>query len=808
MREDTPGHVNRFDGSASAHAVVQAGEVSGGVHFHHQAPPPAPLIVPHQLRSSVRHFVNRSEERARLSSLVADRQDEPHAVRVAAITGTAGVGKTSLALHWAHSIRAHFPAGELYANLRGYTAGAPATPQELLGRFLEDLGVPATHVPAEPERRETMFRSLLAERRMLLVLDNAADSSQVRPLLPATAGCLVVVTSRDDLSGLVRQEGALRLDVTTFPTSAAVELLRATTAGYRIGDRGGELATLARLCAGLPLALRIAAERAAGWPSMPLGELIDELRDESARWSVLTAETEEGSDAMRSVFEWSYQALPDPAARLFRRLGLHPGNEFGLPAAVSLAGSEPAQVRGLLDTLVRAHLLERRPAGRYEFHDLLRAYAADQVRREESEAERTEVLGLCLAWYLHTANAAQCAMAPFDRYELDDRIPAPGTALDFESHRSAFDWYRAEHANLVTATRAAADCGFPEIAWRLAVVLRAVYMHQNAFDEWEATARIGVEAAARTGERHGEAEALETLGKAAFQALRLDEAEEHHRASLALREDIGDRRGAAVSINALGLLGLRRRRLDEARSHFAAGTVIFSALGDRRWTALMRSNHAEALCALGRGEEALAIIEPALAEFRELGDRSCEGNALFLRSWAQRTSGAPEAAACSIRDALSIADDENNQMWHGYWSAESARVEMTLGRPEAALRLFQESATMQRKLGDAAREAIALDGAGEACQSLCRFRAAADLHRRAADIHRRLDAPWQLANALAHLADALTELGDHEPAHIAGEEALGLLGAFDDPEAAGLAEQVARRLTTAQERRPGKTADG
>lgn len=213
----------------------------------------------------------------------------------------------------------------------------------------------------------------------------------------------------------------------------------------------------------------------------------------------------------------------------------------------------------------------------------------------------------------------------------------------------------------------------------------------------------------------------------------------------------------------------------------------------------MRSNHAEALCALGRGEEALAIIEPALAEFRELGDRSCEGNALFLRSWAQRASGDPEAAACSIRDALSIADDENNQTWHGYWSAESARVELTLGRPETALRLFQESATVQRKLGDAAREAIALDGAGEACQSLHRFREAADLHRRAAHIHRRLDTPWQLANALAHLADALTQLDGDEPAHAAREEALHLLGAFDDREATRLAEQVARRPTTGPE---------
>ncbi|MBU6535577.1 ATP-binding protein [Streptomyces sp. NPDC057245] len=795
MREDVPGHVNRFDGSASAHTIVQAGEVSGGVHFHHQVPLPAPAIVPHQLRGSVRHFVNRSEERARLSSLVAGRHDEPHAVRIAAITGTAGVGKTSLALCWAHSIRSHFPGGELYANLRGYTAGSPATPQEVLGRFLEDLGVPATHVPAEPERRETMFRSLLAERRVMLVLDNAADSSQVRPLLPATSGCLVVVTSRDDLSGLVRQEGALRLDVTTLPTPDAVELLRAATSDYRTGDRRGDLAALARLCAGLPLALRIAAERAAGWPSMPLGELIDDLRDESARWSVLTAEAEEGSDAMRSVFEWSYRALSDPASRLFRRLGLHPGNEFGLPAAVSLAGSDPAHVRGLLDALVRAHLLERRPAGRYEFHDLLRAYAAEQVRREESEGERKEVLRRCLAWYLHTAYAAQCAMAPFDRYDLDDRIPVPAAALRFENYQSAFDWYRAESANLVAATRAAADVGFPEIAWRLAVVLRAVYMHQNAFDDWETTARIGVRAAACAGEQHGEAEARETLGKAAFQALRLDEAEEHHRASLALRRHIGDRRGVAVSVNALGLLGLRRRRLDEARAHFTDGAEIFRELGDRRWTALVRSNLAETLCELGRGEDAWSLLEQVLADFRQLGDRACEGNALCLLSWAQRTSGEAAEAAYSIRAALSIAADESNQVWQGHWWAESARVERARGNPEESLRLFQKSAAIQQQLGDASREATALDGAGEACQSLGRMEEAAELHRRAAKTYRRLGSHWQLACAQTHLADALTSTGDHESARLTREEVLHLLSSFDDPRALALAEKAARRLS-------------
>ena len=368
-------------------------------------------------------------------------------------------GRQDLARHPLGPHRpAALPDGELYANLRGYAAASPASPEEVLGRFLEDLGVPAAQVPAERERRETLFRSLMADRRMLMFLDNAAHGAQVLPLLPGTSASLVLVTSRDDLTSLVAQHGALRVAVTTLSTTDAVALLRATTASYRARDRSADLTELARLCAGLPLALRIAAERAAGWAAMSLDELIDELRDETTRWNVLTVDAEEGADAMRSVFEWSYQALPGDAARLFRLLGLHPGNEFGLPAVASLADVEPPRC-------VRCW----RPWSAHTCWSGARGDATsfttfcEPMRPSRSAGRRARRTGPRLerVWPgISTPLTRRNAPSPHDRWVLDDQIPAPAT-LAFDGYDTAFQWYRTEWANLVTAVRIAAEAGFP-----------------------------------------------------------------------------------------------------------------------------------------------------------------------------------------------------------------------------------------------------------------------------------------------------------------------------------------------------------
>ncbi|MFG1608586.1 ATP-binding protein [Actinoplanes sp. NPDC049265] len=783
-RNDDLRHANRLETTGTGD-VVQARDVHGGVHIHRaRAVFPA---MPSQLPGDVRGFVNRHAELAILTSVAGVQPDDPHAVAVTVITGTAGVGKTSLALHWAHRVRDRFPDGQLYVNLRGYDPGQPAVPEEVLDRFLRDLGVPATAIPVQLDERASLFRSLLATRRMLVVLDNAATAGQIRPLLPGTVNCLVLVTSRSQLSGLIAREGAYRLVLDILLEDDAIALLRAVTARYRDHDQHHEMVELARLCARLPLALRIAAERAASRPMMRLDELIADLRDEPGLWGALTAGGDDDADAVRTVFAWSYRALPEPAARLFRFLGLHPGNEFGLPAAAALAGISAPQARQQLDVLIGAHLLEQPAPGRYEFHDLLRAYAVDQVRHLETPEAQNEVRRRILAWYLHTADAASTRIAAFDRYELTQLPPVDVLPFAFDSHETALRWYRIESSNLVAANRAAAEAGLHSIAWRLAAVLRGIYIHQNAFDDWLATSTIGVDSAYQDSDPAGQAEALESLGRAYFQSRRLDEAETSHRGALTIRRSLHDRFGEAVSLNTLGLIGLRRRRLDDARTYFEQAGAIFRDLGDRRWEALIRSNLAETLCEVQQPQAAAEILTEAAIVFREVGDRASEGNALFHLSWAQREIGDPAAARVYIDQALRIAEAEENQVWQAHWLVELGSVQRAAGQPADALVSYQRAAVVQRQLGDRSREALAQDGAGHAYEDMGRVADAADFYRMAASAHRDLNDRWNLAQTLHHLGRTT---GDTS----AWQQALELLTDFDDPRAAALRELIAATL--------------
>ncbi|GGP69392.1 ATP-binding protein [Saccharothrix coeruleofusca] len=754
----------------------------GGVHFHGRER--AEWVPPRQLPADVPGYVNRVDELARLDEFLAARHD-PKSPAVCIVVGTAGVGKTALALHWAHRVAEHFPDGQLHVNLRGYDPGPPVTPAQALEHFLRAMRVPPEAVPADLEPRAAAYRTLLAGRRVLVVLDNAATVAQVRPLLPGTAGCLVLITSRSHLAGLVARDGAHRFGLGVLTEEQAVELLRGVTAGYRPPDTPEQLAELARLCARLPLALRVAAERAGSRPHTPLRELIEDLRDESTLWDALTPAGGDDSDAVRTVFAWSYRALSAAASRLFRLLGLHPGAEFGVEAAAALAGADVRPVRRLLDDLVCAHLVEQVDSTHFQFHDLLRAYATDQAHREETPASAAAAVRRLLLWYAHTARAVSLLVSPSRRVPEPPR--ADGVApLAFTSRAEAVRWLEEERGNLVAATRAAEQAGMDDLAWLLPAVLAACYAGTNWFDDWLATGEIALRAARGSGDRAGEAAVLESLGTARVQRGELAAGVELHRAALAIREEIGDRTGQLASANALGLAFLRGHRLAEALAAFERARAIAVEQGGEYWLGVLACNTASARCLLGELEAAEELLRGALEVFRATGERVREGNALHGLSRVLRERGRLAEASEAIGAALRIAREERHAVAEAYWLVELGRVEAASGRPEQALECCRRAAAMQRGLGDLEREALAIDATGEAYAQLGRPEDAARFHAMAVAALRVLGNRWPLARALVNLG--LTAGGDRGAAALA--EARELLADFDDPAARELRRRI------------------
>lgn len=779
--------------SGSVGDVVQARDVSGGVHFHRSQRPLS--RTPRHLPGDVRGFVNRLDELARLDRWLTDGGRDRDVIALVVIAGTAGVGKTALALRWAHRVREKsFPDGELYVNLRGYDPGLAVTPEQALDRFLRALDVPQSAIPHDLEAKAALYRSLLADRQMLVVLDNAVSVSQVRPLLPGTAECLVLVTSRNRLSGLVARDGARRLTLELLSESESIGLVQAITAEYRANDDPAEIAELARLCARLPLALRIAAERAASRPWMPLNQLIQDLRDESALWDALSAEAGEEADAVRTVFAWSYRALPEDAARLFRLLGLHPGPEFGLTAAGALAELTPGEARHQLDVLVGAHLLEQTTPDRYQFHDLLRAYATDQAHNEESLDDQYAALNRVLTWYLHAAHAAGIAMQKFNR-----RIPLDSPELSvplptFSNFLDAGRWFESEWDNLIASAQAAAKAGMYRMAWQLTLEIRPYFNHSASFEDRLIALGIALDSARRDGSKLGEAEALFSLAGTYSMLRRVEDSVRSHQAALAIRRETQDKPGEAMSLNNLGLTYLSARRFDEARDHFEQARILFRELNDVRRESYALFNLGEAYLGISQIDDARDVLHRSLDISRETEDRHSESVGLVILAKVQAEFGEMEESLRSAQAALSIVRDRDDPRNEGWVLLRFGEIQRRAGRFAEALVSYQRATTLHRTLSDRGREASALDGTGTILRELGRVDEAVDFHRRAVAAHREHDDRWDLATALDNLAIALMLTNQPDEAGTCWREALTLLTDYSDAEAQSVADRIRQSI--------------
>ena len=585
------------------------------------------MPIPAQLLGAVPAFAGRNAELARLDAILPAVAEAglpaPAAVVIAAVSGTAGVGKTALALHWAHQVAERFPDGQLHVNLRGFDPGGPALePGEAVGRFLDAFGIPVARIPAGLPAQAALYRSLLAGKRVLVLLDNARDVAQVRPLLPGSPGCLAIVTSRNHLTGLVATEGAYPLTL-DLPTAAeARDLLSSRLGADRIASEPDAVDDIIAGCARLPLALTIAAARAATNPSFPLAVFATELSE--ATRALDPFHGDDLATDVRAVFSWSYHALSTDAARLFRLLGLPPGPDIAIAAAASLAAIPPDRARALLAELTRAHLLSEPVPGRYAFHDLLHAYATEQAHAHDSRDSRDAAVRRVLDHYLHTAHSAAMLMEPYlDPIALVPLWPGvivgePATADD------AMCWFTAEHATLLVAVQLAANAGCGTHAWQLAWTLTTFLLRRGLWNDQAMACKTGLDAARRTGDTVGEAHSLHRLALGYARSGRIRDAYPLFRRALRQFGNIGDHASQAYMHVNLGWLSERQQRPAEALSHALRAQDLYRAADHRTGQAMVLNEIGYSHALLGNYQQALTYCQRALAAIQELGARSWE----------------------------------------------------------------------------------------------------------------------------------------------------------------------------------------
>jgi DNA-binding SARP family transcriptional activator/tetratricopeptide (TPR) repeat protein len=587
--------------------------------------------VPRQLPAAVNHFVGRKPELKALAELLPEAAAIGLVV-ISAISGTAGVGKTALAVHWGHQVAPHFPDGQLYVNLRGFDPShPPLAPADACRRVLDALGVPPGRIPGDPEGQAALYRSQLADRRLLILLDNARTAEQVRPLLPGAPGSLVIVTSRDRLGGLVALDGAVPLTLDLLTEGEALDLLTRRLGPQRVHQAGPAVAELIRACARLPLALNIAAAQAALPPSRPLSELVEELRDTRQRLDSLSMG--DATADVRAVFSWSYRALSPDAARTFGLLGLAPGPDISLDAVASLTAQEPARAQRALAELTRAHLLTEHAPGRFSFHDLLRAYAADEARRQRSAAEQEAALRRVCDFYLHVAQAGDRLVQP-TRPRIELESPVAGTRLrPLPDRPAAMAWFDAERQNIVAAQRAAASCGWHAVVWQLAWTLTTFQRRQGRLDEQIEVWRCAADSAAHLNqaitlaEQHDnpdvEATVQLTFTRVLGQNGDFRRALPHAERALALIRGLGQPGQEADALNTAGWCAAKLGDYETARAHCQAALDLLPS-GDSN----SKANYLDSLGYIehrtGHHDLAVERYQQALSLFRALGaDSDC-----------------------------------------------------------------------------------------------------------------------------------------------------------------------------------------
>ena len=799
-------------------------------------------VVPAQLPLDAAGFTGREEELARLEKALGASSARPTAVVVSAVSGTAGVGKTALAVHWAHRARDRFPDGQLYVNLRGYDPDRPLTAPDALVRFLTALGVSEQDIPPEPDDRAARYRTEVADRRMLIVLDNAATVEQVRPLLPGTGSCAVLVTSRDSLAGLVAREGAQRLDLDLLPADAARTLLRRLI-GPRAESEPDAVDALAAQCARLPLALRVAAELAVTRPGTPLTDLVAELADQQRRLYLLDAEGDPRA-AVVTVFSWSLRQLPTEAARTFRLLGLHPGPDLDAHAAAALTGSTVPDARRALEVLARAHLVQRAdttpaptgtstpdargaldtptptrthlpqradttpaPTGtstpdtrhtldtptrthptqradtaRYGMHDLLRAYAARLAVAQDPPEAREAALDRLFDHYLATAATAMDRLHPAEAHR---RPAAPETSTpvpDLSDADAARAWLDTERTCLTAMSAHTAAHGRPAHAIRLSLTL---YRHLISGHHTDGLTIHGHarDAARLLADPASEALALLGIGTAHYQLARHEPAREQLQEALTLFRRAGDPTGEARALTNLGLVDERLGRFLPAVEYLEQALLLYRSVDDTSGESIALKNLAHVEGQLGRYDQAADHLQQSLTLLRRTGNRYLEAHALMDLGTVETRLDRLDEAAHHQQQALALIREVGDGYGeagalHGLGIVHSRRAQHT-----QAAECHRQALVLYSRNGDRDGETRALNGLGEAARAAGRPADALTHHTDALTIAEDIGNPGQQARAHEGLAEVHHARDDTPRAVHHYERALALYTEHGMPEA-------------------------
>jgi DNA-binding SARP family transcriptional activator/tetratricopeptide (TPR) repeat protein len=611
--------------------------------------PLRPMVRPALLPPDLPAFTGRYAELAQLDSLLDPGTPGASGVVISAIDGMAGIGKTALAVHWAHQVADRFPDGHLYVNLRGFDPnGTVLSPGEALRSFLDALGVAPQQIPHGLEAQAGLYRSLLHGRRVLVLLDNARNVEQVRPLLPASPGSLVIVTSRHQLSGLIATHDARALTVDGFSPDEARDALARRLGHGRLTADPVALDEVIELCAGLPLATGLVAARVAAYRDLPLAAIASELRDERTRLDVLSA-ADTATD-VRAVFSWSYRLLSPLAGRLFRMLSVHGGPEFSERAAASLAGLPETEIRPLLAELAGARLITEYRPGRFTSHDLIRVYAAELSAAVDAAPEREAALERLLDHYLHTAHAAHVLLRP-DFVPPAPAAARPGVAREeLSDYGQAMAWFAAERQVLMAAVSKARDSAHHAHAWKLALTLSQFFARQGYCHDWAATMRTALSAALAVGDRAAQAHVRRSLAGACHSLGRDDEALAELGRTRELFTELGYATEHAYLHSDFGTVLTSQGHYDEAIDHYLQAQGLYRIIRHEKAQAAALEGIGRCHGLLGRYQDAACFVEKAMALYRLLDDRSGESNCWArLGEFRHRLGQYSEARDCQRR---------------------------------------------------------------------------------------------------------------------------------------------------------------